>query len=104
MTDYKPPYPYFGGKYTIKEMIWQRLGYTPNFVDPFFGGGSSLWFNPAFDWNTGHWADNEKHLETANDLDGMVSNFWRAIKFDPASVAKYADWPVNENDLHARHI
>ena len=23
---------------------------------------------------------------------------------DPETVARYADWPVNENDLHARHV
>ena len=39
-----------------------------------------------------------------NDLDGLISNFWRAIKNDPESVAEWADNPVNENDLHARHV
>ena len=42
--------------------------------------------------------------ETINDADGMVSNFWRAIQADPETTAEFADWPVNENDLHARHI
>ena len=100
----KPPYPYFGGKLTVINDVWKCFGYTPNFVDPFFGGGSSLWMNPAFNWQTGQWSDNQKHLETVNDIDGMVSNFWRAIKWDAETVAKYADWPVNENDLHARHV
>ncbi len=40
---------------------------------------------------------------TVNDLDGMIANFWRATKWAPEKVAEYADWPVNENDLHARH-
>ena len=34
----------------------------------------------------------------------MVSNFWRALQVAPDDVAKYADWPVNECDLHARHL
>jgi hypothetical protein len=33
-----------------------------------------------------------------------VANFWRAVKADPKSVAEYADNPVFENDLHARHV
>ena len=41
--------------------------------------------------------------ETVNDADGLLSNFWRALQDDPTEVARWADWPVNENDLHARH-
>lgn len=41
--------------------------------------------------------------ETVNDADGLLANFWRALKDDPEAVADAADWPVNENDLHARH-
>ena len=33
-----------------------------------------------------------------------IANFWRALHADPESVAHYADWPVNEADLHARHL
>jgi hypothetical protein len=33
-----------------------------------------------------------------------LSNFWRALSADPEQVAHYADWPVNETDLLARHI
>lgn len=29
---------------------------------------------------------------------------WRAVQSDPDAVAHWADWPVNENDLHARHV
>jgi hypothetical protein len=32
-----------------------------------------------------------------------VSNFWRATSRDPEAVAEYADFPVSECDLHARH-
>jgi hypothetical protein len=42
-------------------------------------------------------------IETLNDLDCYVANFWRATKLDPESVAAFADGPVNEADLHARH-
>jgi DNA adenine methylase len=43
-------------------------------------------------------------FETVNDLDGLLANFWRAVKHDAATVADAADWPVNEADLHARHL
>jgi hypothetical protein len=43
-------------------------------------------------------------IETVNDADGFVSNFWRATQHDPEAVAHWSDWPVFENDLHARHI
>jgi hypothetical protein len=33
----------------------------------------------------------------------FIANFWRALSRDPDKVAYYADWPVNEADLHARH-
>jgi len=43
------------------------------------------------------------HTETVNDIDALLSNFWRALQHDPEAVATAADWPVNEVDLHARH-
>jgi hypothetical protein len=39
-----------------------------------------------------------------NDKDGFICNFWRAVHAAPEAVAKWADWPVNENDQHARHL
>ena len=40
--------------------------------------------------------------ETVNDADLLVSNFWRATKYDPRGVAEFADWPNNESDVRAR--
>jgi len=89
----KAPFPYFGGKSTIANLVWERFGNVQNFVEPFFGSGAVLLNRPLpFDG-----------IETVNDKDGMVSNFWRAVAADPDQVAFYADWPVNECDLHARH-
>lgn len=42
-------------------------------------------------------------VETVNDKDGAISNFWRAVKHAPDEVARWCDWPVNEADLRARH-
>src|SRR6185436_14348681 len=87
------PYPYFGGKSRIAPLVWERFGAITNYVEPFFGSGAVLLSRPTPFHGT----------ETVNDLDGLIANFWRAIRADPEAVAHYADWPVNENDLHARH-
>jgi hypothetical protein len=42
--------------------------------------------------------------ETVNDADCLIANYWRAVQADPDAVAVWADWPVNEADLHARHL
>ncbi len=89
------PFPYWGGKSSVASIVWERLGDVVNFVEPFFGSGAVLLARPA---------DHDGKIETVNDLDGMIANFWRAVAADPDAVAHYADWPVNENDLTARHI
>ena len=93
MTPLKAPFPWFGGKRKVAAEIWQRFGLVENYVEPFFGSGAVLLGRPDPSGN-----------ETINDLDGYVANFWRAIQHDPDTTARYADNPVNENDLHARHI
>lgn len=94
---FKAPFPYFGGKARIAAEVWARLGQTPNYVEPFFGSGAVLLGRPNVDLD-------DLPLETVNDLDGFVANFWRALQAEPDVVAQWADWPVNENDQHARHI
>src|SRR5271157_5535221 len=89
----KSPFPYFGGKSRAAALVWPRFGAVRNYVEPFFGSGAMLLARP----------DGWTGTETVNDADGLLCNFWRALKDDPAAVAKWADWPVNENDLHARH-
>ena len=86
------PFPWFGGKRRVASIVWARLGDVDNYVEPFFGSGAVLLGRP-----------HPAGTETVNDADGFISNFWRAITHDPEAVAHHADWPVNENDLHARH-
>lgn len=88
----KSPYPYFGGKSTVADIVWQRFGDVANFVEPFFGSGAVLLART-----------HEPRTETVNDLDSMISNFWRAVQSDPDAVAYHADYPAIESDLHARH-
>lgn len=88
----KAPFPWFGGKSQVAHIVWDRFGNVPNYVEPFFGSGAVLLNRP-----------HDPKIETVNDKDGFVANAWRAIAHDAKSVAEYADWPANENDLHARH-
>ena len=92
-TVLKAPFPYPGGKSKIAPVVWQRFGDTPNFVEPFLGSAAVLLARPPFDGN---------RIETVNDADGHVANFWRALQADPDAVAYHASWPVSELDLHAR--
>ena len=89
------PFPWFGGKSRVAHEVWARFGDTPNYVEPFFGSGAVLLGRPEFDG---------LRTETVNDLDGFLANFWRAVSKDGAAVAAWADSPVNEVDLHARHV
>lgn len=88
----KAPFPWFGGKSRVAHLIWERFGDVPNYVEPFFGSGAVLLARPT-----------AARVETVNDKDCYLANFWRAVKQDPEGVAHYADWPVNECDLHSRH-
>jgi site-specific DNA-adenine methylase len=88
----KAPFPWFGGKSRVADIVWERFGNVPNYVEPFFGSGAVLLGRP-----------HAPGTETVNDLDCYLANFWRAIKADPRATAAWADWPVNEADLEARH-
>lgn len=91
----KAPFVWFGGKSKAAPLIWSRLGSDcGNYVEPFFGSGA-VWHNrpAAF-----------KGWAVVNDLDGNLANVWRAMQSNPEAVAEAACWPVNEADLHARHL
>ena len=90
------PMPYFGGKARIAPVVWRALGDTPNYVEPFLGSGAVLLARP----DSHQWWD---RIETANDADGLLCNFWRAVRAAPDDVAHHADWPVSECCLHSRH-
>lgn len=93
-TVLRAPFPWFGGKSRVAPQVWAAFGDVRNYVEPFFGSGAVLLGRPQpFDG-----------IETVNDLDGFVSNAWRAIQHAPDATARWADEPVNENDLHARHV
>lgn len=86
------PFPWFGGKALACETVWSAFGDVDNYVEPFAGSAAMLLGAP-----------DGKRVETINDADGYVANFWRAVSFDAEAVAGHADWPTNEADLFARH-
>ncbi len=88
----KAPFPWFGGKARAAALVWERLGNVGNYVEPFAGSLAVLLARP-----------HEPRIETVNDRDCYLANFWRAVHSQPEEVARWADWPVNECDLQARH-
>jgi len=92
----KAPFPWFGGKRRCADIVWQRFGDVDNYVEPFAGSLAVLLERP-------HWPFASTRIETVNDLDCYVVNFWRAMQRDPEAVTDAADFPVMEAELHARH-
>lgn len=90
----RAPFPWFGGKSRAAHLIWPRFGDVPNYIEPFVGSMAVLLARPD---------EFPPRVETVNDKDAYLANFWRAVQADPEQVAHYADWPVCEADLHARH-
>ncbi|KKL96366.1 hypothetical protein LCGC14_1845200 [marine sediment metagenome] len=83
----KAPFPWFGGKRRVADKVWERFGDVPNYVEPFAGSLAVLLERP-----------HQPHVETVNDKDGFIANFYRALAADPEGVAKWCDFPVNEAD------
>jgi DNA adenine methylase len=88
----KAPFPYFGGKRRVADTVWARFGDVQHYVEPFCGSAAMLLCRP-----------HAPRLETINDIDCYVANFWRALAADPDEVARWANHPINEADMHARH-
>ena len=89
----KAPFPYFGGKSKVANLVWDALGQPKHYIEPFFGSGAVLLLRP--DYHT--------HMtETVCDKDGFICNVWRSLKYAPDTVAEWCDWPVNHADLCSR--
>lgn len=88
----RAPFPWFGGKRRVAAEVWAAFGNPTNYVEPFAGSLAVLLGRP-----------HEPRTETINDLDCYLGNFWRALIADPEAVATWADTPVNECEIEARH-
>ena len=89
----RAPFPYFGGKRDLADVVWARLGTPRQYIEPFCGSAAVLLAAPA-----------RASLEVINDLNGFVANFWRCVRYQPDAVVAEADYPVSHIDLGARHI
>jgi DNA adenine methylase len=87
------PYPWWGGKARVADVVWKAFANVATYVEPFFGSGAVLLARPG----------GPGKFEVVNDVEANVCNFWRAVKEAPATVALYCDDPINETDLHSRH-
>lgn len=86
------PFPYFGGKRSVGRDVWRRFGHVRHYIEPFCGSAAILLAAPS-----------PASLEVVSDGSGFIANFWRAVKYQPAKVAEWADYPVSHIDLGARH-
>ena len=96
-TQLTAPFPYIGGKSRFAKLILPRLGNPADFsymayAEPFSGSLAILLSNPT-----------PFGREVVTDINGLISNFWRAMQSDPDAVAAYADYPTFHDDLLARH-
>lgn len=72
----KPPFTYFGGKTAIAERIAALLPAHDHYVEPFAGSLAVLL------------AKKPSPMETMNDLDGGLMNFWRVLRDQPAELER----------------
>jgi hypothetical protein len=93
MPDLLAPFPYFGGKRTVAANVWSRLGAPRQYIEPFCGSAAILLAAPS-----------KASLEVVNDGNGFIANFWRATKYQPDEVARWADYPVSHIDMGAAHF
>ena len=89
------PFPYFGGKRRLAQIIWEHLGDPVVYVETHAGSLACLLARP----------NGAGKREIVTDTDGGICNFWRAIEYgDIEEVAWWADYPTIHHDLTARHI
>lgn len=72
----KSPIPYFGGKQRVADWIVGLLPTHQHYVEPFCGGLSVLL------------AKQPSPMETVNDLDGDLVNFWRVLRDQPEDLTR----------------
>lgn len=86
------PFPYFGGKRRVADLINFCLGEVSVYLEPFFGSGVVLLNRPP-----------AKRMEVVNDINFYIANFFRAVRHNPEEVIRFADEPGIHVELHARH-
>lgn len=75
----KPPFAYYGGKTKLADQIADVLPEHTHYVEPFAGSLAVLLAKPR------------SKMETVNDLDGDLMNFWRVLRDRPQDLARVMD-------------
>ena len=88
----RSPFPYFGGKSGVGDLVWYAFGEVKQYIEPFCGSAAILLAAPR-----------PASLEVVSDVNRYIANFWRAVKYQPEACAREANYPVSHIDLDARH-
>ncbi len=90
MTLIKSPVPYFGSKQRVAARIVGLFPEHGHYVEPYCGGLSVLL------------AKAPSRMETVNDLDGELVNFWRVLRERPADLIRVCELtPHSRTELKA---
>lgn len=83
----RPALKYYGGKWDLAPWIIRHFPKHDNYLEPCFGAGSVLLRKGA------------SEVETANDLNGRVVNFFRVLRDEPEkliSLIELTPWALDE--------
>lgn len=86
----RPALRYYGGKFALADWIIGHFPKHDHYVEPCFGAGSVLLKKPAV------------KLETVNDLNGRVTNYFKVLRDRGAELIRALDltpWAVDEYKL-----
>lgn len=72
--------------------VWQALGDVDVYLEPFAGLASVLLARPS---------THERHIEKINDVDGIIVNLLRSIRYQPDKIIDQVIYPLSEVDIHA---
>jgi len=87
----QPPFPWYGGKRRVAQLVWDRFGDVRAYCEPFLGAGAVFLGRP-----------DPRGMETINDLDCLVVNFWRSMQENPGLVIRSFKGLLSEVDFRAK--
>lgn len=84
----KPPFAYYGGKTKLADQIVSLLPEHTHYVEPFAGSLAVLLAKPR------------SKMETVNDLDGDLMNFWQVLRDRPQELVRVMDLTPHSRAEH----
>lgn len=94
-TDYnitfmKPPISYYGGKQKLASTIIKLIPEHQTYTEAFIGGGAVFWNKEP------------SQLETINDTNGELINFYEQVKNNFATLETHIRISLHSRDMHRR--